>query len=71
MLERWNIGKMGFDLRPVELTARRRYWAVGLMAIIGLTIKLKMDNILIKKPLFHYSMIEAKTQVSKNILYFH
>jgi hypothetical protein len=41
MLERWNIGKMGFG--P---PARRGYRAVGLMAIIVLTIKLKMDNIL-------------------------
>jgi hypothetical protein len=37
---------MGFDLRLIELTARRGYWAVGLMALIVLTIKLKMDNIL-------------------------
>jgi hypothetical protein len=46
MLECWNIGKMGFDLRPVEPMARRGYWIIGLMAIIVLTIKLKMDNIL-------------------------
>jgi hypothetical protein len=70
MLECWNIGKMGFDLRPrfqpigltgrwVESTARRGCRTVGLMAIIVLTIKLKMDNILKKNiiPSFHYSII--------------
>jgi hypothetical protein len=46
MLECWNIGKMSFGLQLVEPTARRGYWSVGLMAIIVLTIKLKMDNIL-------------------------
>jgi hypothetical protein len=59
MLECWNIGKMGFDLRPVEPTARRGCRTVGLMAIIVLTIKLKMGNILKKNiiPSFHYSII--------------
>jgi hypothetical protein len=33
------------------------YWSVGLMALIVLTIKLKMDNILLKNPLFHHSTI--------------
>jgi hypothetical protein len=28
MLERWNIGIMGFDLRPIELADRRGYWTV-------------------------------------------
>jgi hypothetical protein len=46
MVEYWNIGKMGFDLRPIGLMARRGWWTFGLMAIIVLTIKLKMDNIL-------------------------
>jgi hypothetical protein len=54
ILEKWGLG----------------YWSVGLMAIIVLTIKLKMDNTFKKThysiiPLFHYSMIEAKTQTSK------
>jgi hypothetical protein len=35
MLELWNSGKMGLG-----------YCSVGLMAIIVLTAKLKMDNIL-------------------------
>jgi hypothetical protein len=35
MLESWNIGKMGLG-----------YWMVGLMPIIVLTTKIKMDNIL-------------------------
>jgi hypothetical protein len=42
-MEKWNSGKMGLG-----------YCNVGLMAIIVLTTKLKMDNIL-------YSKIEAKT----------
>jgi hypothetical protein len=46
MLEYWNIGKMGFDPRPAEPAARGGYWIVGLMAIIVLTTKLEMDNIL-------------------------
>jgi hypothetical protein len=46
------------------------YWSVGSMAVIVLTIKLKMENILLKThysiiPLFHYSMSEAKIQSSK------
>jgi len=81
MLECWNIG-----LRLVEPMDRREEWvlgycSVGLMALIVLTIKLKMDNILLKNPLFsprrrlhrlyepeaiiplfHYSIIEVKTQ---------
>jgi len=38
-----------------------------------LTIKLKMDNILLKTnlPVFHYSIFEASVKASKNILYFH
>jgi len=52
------------------------YCIVELMAIIVLTIKLKIDNnSFINQysiiPLFHYSMIEAETQTSKNFLYFH
>jgi hypothetical protein len=55
-LEGWNIGKMGMG-----------YWIVGLMVIVVLTTKFKMDNILRKThysiiPLFHYSMIEAEDQ---------
>jgi hypothetical protein len=46
MLEYWKNEVTRFDLRHVELPARRGYWTVGLMAIIVLTIKLKMDNIL-------------------------
>jgi hypothetical protein len=46
MVECWNIGKMGFDLRPIEPTARRGYCNIGYMAKVGLTIKFKMDNIL-------------------------
>ncbi len=54
ILEKWVLG----------------YCSVGLMTIIVLTIKLKMDNILKKThysiiPLFHYSLVEAKTQISK------
>jgi hypothetical protein len=37
MLEYWNIGKMGFGLRHVEIAARRGYGATGFMAIIVLT----------------------------------
>ena len=68
----WNIGKMGFSLRLVQLMARRGHWTVGLMPIIVYTIKLKMDNIplLTTIPPFHYSIIEAKTQLSENLLYF-
>jgi hypothetical protein len=51
-------------------------WSVGLMAIIVLTIKLKIDNILKKThysiiPIFQYSIIEAKTPASKNNRYCH
>jgi hypothetical protein len=54
ILEKWVLGN----------------WSVGLMGIIFLTVKLKMDNILQQThysiiPLFHYSMAEAKTQTSK------
>ena len=86
----WRDGMMGSGLRLVEPKARRGYCNVGLMGIIVLTIKLKMDNILLKNPLFsprrrlhrlyepeaivplfHYSIVETKTQASKNLLYFH
>jgi hypothetical protein len=33
------------------------YWIVGLVGIIVMTTKFKMDNILLKKPLFHHSTI--------------
>jgi|GEM_PF-1811406 len=44
------------------------------MAIIVLKIKLKMDNTFKKThysiiPPFHYSMIEAKTQTSKYLIF--
>jgi hypothetical protein len=70
MLERWNIGKMGFGLRLVEPTlrpgspmgwtrARRENWKIGLMAKFVLT---KNNNGItsLKKPTipsFHYSII--------------
>jgi hypothetical protein len=81
MLEKWNTGKMGFGLRLVEHTPRGAYASERIMecwvnGIIVLTIKLKTDNILEKTqcsiiPRFHYSIIEAKSQTAKNILYFH
>jgi hypothetical protein len=46
MMEHWNYGMMGLG-----------YCNVGLMVIIVLTIKLKMDNILLKNPLFHHFTI--------------
>jgi hypothetical protein len=47
---------MGFELWPSVAAAQREYWAVGLMAIIVLAIKVKWI-ISFKKPLFHHSNI--------------
>jgi len=54
ILEKWVLG----------------YWSVGIIALRGGRIKLKTDNFLLKTqysiiPIFHHSMIEAKTQPSK------
>jgi len=62
MLEYWNDG----------------FWDTGLLGYWfaeGGTIKIVMDNILLKNhysiiPLFHYSMNGVKTQTSNNTLYF-
>ncbi len=53
----------------------KRLLNINEMAKAGLAVMIKMDDILLKThysiiPLFHYSMIEARTH-SKNILDFH
>jgi hypothetical protein len=58
MVECWNIGKMGLEVM--------QYWK---MAKAVITIKLKW-MMSFENPLFHYSMIKAKTNAN-NDLYFH
>jgi hypothetical protein len=52
----WNVGMVKHW--KIEVT-RLGDWIVGLMAVIALTGKCKMDNILLKPiiPSFHYSII--------------
>jgi hypothetical protein len=68
-LEKWVLA---FDLIAND---SERLLNINEMAKVGLAAIIKMDDILLKThysitPLFHYSMIEARTH-SKNILDFH
>jgi len=64
MLEQWNIGIMGSGVMQC--------WINGPVTG-GSDDKIKMANILLKNqysiiPIFHYSMCEAETPISKKIL---
>ncbi len=61
-LEWWNAGIIGSGIM--------KYWVNGKICVDD---KIIMANILLKTnlPEFHYSILEARVQASKNVLYFH
>jgi hypothetical protein len=64
MLEYWNTGKLGLDLRIPEPLSPGRSWIVGLTSTFVMKIKaiISFKNHYSIIPLLQYSMNDAKVQ---------